>query len=177
VLRRWRAADREPFALLNGDPEVMEFFPRVLERLESDAFVDRIEAGFSGLGYGLWAVELPGEAEFIGYVGLALQDFEAPFTPAVEVGWRLAKEHWGRGLASEGARAAIADGFDRVGLEEIVSFTSPANLRSVRVMQRLGMTHDPADDFDHPRLPAGHRLRPHVLYRLRRPPEKQPPTA
>jgi RimJ/RimL family protein N-acetyltransferase len=169
VLRRWRPADKDPFARLNSDQEVMEFFPRVLDRMESDAFADRIEEGFRALGYGLWAVELPGKAEFIGYIGLALQDFEAPFTPAVEVGWRLAKDYWGRGLASEGARAAIADGFDRVGLEEIVSFTSPANLRSVGVMQRLGMTHDPADDFDHPRLPVGHRLRRHVLYRLRRP--------
>jgi RimJ/RimL family protein N-acetyltransferase len=168
VLRRWRPADKDPFARLNGDQEVMEFFPRVLDRLESDAFADRIEAGFSGLGYGLWAVEVPGKAEFIGYIGLALQDFEAPFTPAVEVGWRLAKGYWGRGFASEGARAAIADGFDRLGLEEIVSFTSPANVRSVRVMARLGMTHDSADDFDHPRLPVGHPLRRHVLYRLRR---------
>jgi RimJ/RimL family protein N-acetyltransferase len=147
----------------------MEFFPRALDRSESDAFADRIEEGFRALGYGLWAVELPGRADFIGYVGLALQVFEAPFTPAVEVGWRLAKGYWGRGLASEGARAAIADGFDRVGLEEIVSFTSPANVRSVRVMERVGMTHDPADDFDHPRLPLGHHLRRHVLYRLRRP--------
>jgi RimJ/RimL family protein N-acetyltransferase len=147
----------------------MEFFSSVLNREESDALADRIEAGFSSLGYGIWAVELPGEADFIGYVGLALQGFEAHFTPAVEVGWRLARNYWGRGFASEAARAAITDGFDRVALDEIVSFTVPANVRSTRVMERLGMTHDPADDFDHPRFPVGHRLRRHVLYRLRRP--------
>jgi RimJ/RimL family protein N-acetyltransferase len=149
----------------------------VLDRAESDAFADRIEAGFRALGYGLWAVELPGEAEFIGYVGLALQNFEAHFTPAVEVGWRLDRDYWGRGFASEAARAAVADGFGRAALDEIVSFTVPANLRSVRVMQRLGMTHDPADDFDHPRFPVGHRLRRHVLYRLRRSSDKQLPTS
>jgi RimJ/RimL family protein N-acetyltransferase len=147
----------------------MEYFPSALGRAESDAFADRIQAGLIANGYGLWAVELPGEAEFIGYVRLALQTFEAHFTPAVEVGWRLARKYWGRGLASEAARAAVADGFNRVARDEIVSFTVPANTRSVRVMERLGMTHDPNDDFDHPRLPVGHRLRRHVLYRLRRP--------
>jgi RimJ/RimL family protein N-acetyltransferase len=146
----------------------MEYFPSVLGRPQSDAFVDRIEEGFIALGYGLWAVELPGEAEFIGYVGLALQNFEAHFTPAVEVGWRLARDYWGRGFASEAGRAAVADGFNRIDLEEIVSFTVPANVRSTRVMERLGLTHDPADDFDHPRLAVGHRLRRHVLYRLKR---------
>jgi RimJ/RimL family protein N-acetyltransferase len=146
----------------------MEYFPSALDRTESDAFADRIQAGFIANGYGLWAVELPGEAEFIGYVGLAPANFEAHFTPAVEVGWRLARNHWGRGLASEAARAAVADGFNRVALAEIVSFTVPANTRSVRVMERLGMTHDRNDDFDHPRLPVGHRLRRHVLYRIKR---------
>jgi RimJ/RimL family protein N-acetyltransferase len=146
----------------------MEYFPSALDRAESDAFADRVEAGFIANGYGLWAVELPGEAEFIGYVGLALQTFEAHFTPAVEVGWRLARNYWGRGFATEAARAAVGDGFDRVGLEEIVSFTVPANIRSVRVMEGLGMKRDPADDFDHPRLPVGHHLRRHVLYRIRR---------
>jgi RimJ/RimL family protein N-acetyltransferase len=114
----------------------MEHFPSRLDRIESDAFVERIEAGFITNGYGLWAVEAPGEAEFIGYVGLALATFEARFTPAVEVGWRLARDYWGRGFATEAARAAVADGFDRVGLEEIVSFTVPANERSWRVMDR-----------------------------------------
>jgi|SRR5579864_491853 len=169
LLRRWRPADREPFAGLNADPEVMEHFPSVLERAESDAFADRIEAAFESLGYGLWAVEVPGDAEFIGYTGLALHTFEARFTPAVEIGWRLARGYWGRGYATEAARAAVADGFARAGLDEIVSFTSPLNRRSVRVMERLCMTRDPADDFDHPRVPVGHPLRRHVLYRLRRP--------
>ena len=146
----------------------MEHFPSTLTRAESDAFADRIEAGFVSNGYGLWAVELPRQAEFIGYVGLAPVTFDAHFTPAVEVGWRMAHEYWGRGFATEAARATIADGFDRVGLGEVVSFTVPANVRSWRVMERLGMTRDPADDFDHPRLPVGHHLRRHVLYRLRR---------
>jgi RimJ/RimL family protein N-acetyltransferase len=147
----------------------MEHFPSALDREESDALVDRIEGQFDALGYGLWAIEVPGVAEFIGYTGLALHTFEARFTPAVEIGWRLARDHWGRGYATEAARAAAADGFDRVGLDEIVSFTSTLNRRSIRVMERIGMTHDPADDFDHPRFPAGHHLRRHVLYRLKRP--------
>jgi RimJ/RimL family protein N-acetyltransferase len=146
----------------------MEHFVSALDRAESDAFADRIDAAFHTLGYGLWAVELPGEAEFIGYVGLALHTFDAHFTPAVEIGWRLARDYWGRGFAAEAARAAVDDGFERVGLDEIVSFTAPANQRSIRVMQRLGMTHDSADDFDHPRVPVGHHLRRHVLYRLTR---------
>jgi len=169
VLRRWRPADKEPFARMNANPIVMEHFPSALDRAQSDAFADRIEAGFDERGYGLWAVEIPGEAEFIGFVGLALHDFPAHFTPAVEIGWRLARDHWGKGFATEAARTAIADGFERVGLSEIVSFTAVVNIRSVAVMQRLGMSHDPADDFDHPRLPAGHHLRRHVLYRLSRP--------
>jgi ribosomal-protein-alanine N-acetyltransferase len=167
-LRRWRPADKEPFARLNADPVVMEHFPSSLDREQSDAFADRIDAAFEARGYGLWAVEIPREAEFIGFVGLALHDFPAHFAPAVEIGWRLARDYWGKGFATEAARAAIADGFDRVGLSEIVSFTAMVNLRSVAVMQRLGMTHDPSDDFDHPRLPVGHRLRRHVLYRLGR---------
>ncbi len=168
VLRRWRPADKEPFARINADPVVMEHFPSTLDRTESDAFAGRIEARFDERGYGLWAVEIPEEAEFIGFVGLALHDFLAHFTPAVEIGWRLARDYWGRGFATEAARTALADGFDRVGLSEIVSFTALVNVRSVAVMQRLGMTHDPADDFDHPRLPVGHHLRRHVLFRLRR---------
>jgi RimJ/RimL family protein N-acetyltransferase len=166
LLRRWRPADKEPFARLNSDPVVMEYFPSALDRAESDAFADRIEEGFDARGYGLWAVEIPGEADFIGFVGLALHDFPAHFTPAVEIGWRLARDYWGSGFATEAARTPIADGFERVGLGEIVSFTTAINVRSVAVMERLGMTHDPSDDFDHPRLPVGHHLRRHVLYRL-----------
>jgi RimJ/RimL family protein N-acetyltransferase len=147
----------------------MEHFPAPLTRAESDAMVDRIEAAFESNGFGLWAVEVLGGAPFIGFVGLAVPTFEAHFTPAVEVGWRLAREHWGRGYATEAARAALEFGFGSVGLDEIVSFTVPANVRSRTVMERLGMTHDPKDDFDHPRIPPGNPLRRHVLYRLQRP--------
>lgn len=166
LLRRWTDADRAPFATLNADPRVVEHLPGPLSRAESDALVDRIEAGFDARGFGLWAVEVREAGTLVGFVGLSVPSFEAPFTPAVEVGWRLAAEAWGRGYATEGARAAVADGFGRVGLDEVVSFTVPANLPSRRVMQRLGMRHDPVDDFDHPRFPPGHPLRRHVLYRL-----------
>jgi ribosomal-protein-alanine N-acetyltransferase len=146
----------------------MEHFESALTRAESDAMVDRIEAAFDEHGYGLWAVELLGGGALAGFIGLSIPSFEAHFTPAVEVGWRLGREHWGHGYATEGARAALRYGFDEAGLDEIVSFTVPANARSRHVMERIGMTHDPADDFDHPRFPEGHRLRRHVLYRLAR---------
>ena len=162
ILRRWRDTDCEPFARMNADPEVMRYFPRMLTREESDGFVDRIELQFDERGFGLWAIEVPGVAPFIGYTGL----WVPPFMPAVEIGWRLDQPYWGKGYATEAARAATADGFVRLGLREIVSFTSPLNTRSVAVMKRLGMTHDPADDFDHPNVPEGHRLRRHVLYRV-----------
>lgn len=168
VLRGWREPDREPYAAMNADPRVMEHFPGTMTRAESDAHVDAIAEHFATRGYGLWAVEVPGEAEFIGFVGLSVPRFQAHFTPAVEVGWRLAAEWWGRGYATEAAREAVRFGFEDAGLDEIVSFTAPMNERSRAVMRRLGMTRDPADDFDHPALPAGHRLRRHVLYRLRR---------
>jgi RimJ/RimL family protein N-acetyltransferase len=176
LLRTWRDEDREPFAALNADPGVMEFFARPLDRAESDEMADRIEQGFIGLGFGLWAVERAtshGEGEFIGFVGLSVPGFEADFTPCVEVGWRLARSAWGHGFASEAASAAIADGFERVGLGEIVSFTAEVNERSQAVMRRIGMTHDPVEDFDHPNLPSGDRLSRHVLYRISSP---RPPT-
>ncbi|MFD0776114.1 GNAT family N-acetyltransferase [Streptomonospora algeriensis] len=166
VLRGWRAADREPFARLNADPEVMAHFPAALSRAESDAMADRIQARLDERGFGLWALEAAGTGEFLGFTGLSLARFPAHFTPAVEVGWRLARHAWGRGYATEAARAAVAFGFDRCGLEEIVSFTARTNVRSQAVMRRLGMRCDSADDFDHPHLPAGHRLAPHMLYRL-----------
>jgi len=173
LLRRWRPADREPFAALNADPEVMEHFPARLTRAESDAFVDRIESGFAAHGFGLWALEVarPGEraGEFIGFAGLSVPSFEAPFMPAVEIGWRLARPAWGHGYASEAARRALRAAFHDYGLPEVVSFTTVTNERSQAVMRRIGMTHDPADDFDHPRLPVGHRLQRHVLYRAARP--------
>ncbi|HEV2973344.1 MAG TPA: GNAT family N-acetyltransferase [Pirellulales bacterium] len=167
-LRRWRPADAAPFAALNADPRVMEHFPAILSREESDAVVARIEDHFARHGFGLWAVEVTDVAPFAGFIGLSVPRFEARFTPSIEIGWRLAADFWGRGLAVEGAQAALRVGFDMLGLDEIVSFTVPENLRSRRVMEKLGMTHDPADDFDHPLLAAGHRLRRHVLYRIAR---------
>lgn len=168
VLRRWRDADLPPFAALNADPRVVEHLPGPLSRAESDRLAARADAHFDAHGFGPWAVEIPGEAAFAGFVGLFVPEFAAPFTPCVEIGWRLAAPHWGRGYATEGARAALDFGFAALGLAEIVAFTVPANVRSRRVMAKLGMTHDPADDFEHPALPAGHPLRPHVLYRLAR---------
>jgi len=151
---------------MSADPEVMRYMLRPLSREESDAFIDRAERQFDEHGFGLWAVEVPSNAPFIGYVGLSIPSFEAHFTPAVEVGWRLDRPYWGHGYASEAARAAIADGFDRTGLKEIVSFTVPVNLRSIAVMERLGMKRDTGDDFDHPNVPRGHPYRRHVLYRI-----------
>ena len=168
VLRRWQERDRAPFAAMNADPAVMEFFPALLTRAESDAFVDRIEAAFDERGWGLWAVEIP-DGRFAGYVGLWPAVFEADFTPAVEIGWRLVASAWGNGYAPEAARAALSFGFDEMGFDEIVSFTSVLNLKSQRVMQKIGMTTDPAEDFDHPNVPDGHRLKRHVLYRIARP--------
>jgi RimJ/RimL family protein N-acetyltransferase len=167
LLRPWKEADREPFAALNADPVVMEHFPSTLTREESDAFVDRITAGLDRRGWGLWAVEIDGPATFAGFVGLNPVTFDAPFAPAVEIGWRLARAHWNQGLATEAARAVVDHGFATLGLDEIVSFTATTNVASQRVMQKLGMTND--RDFDHPALPVGHRLRRHVLYRLARP--------
>jgi RimJ/RimL family protein N-acetyltransferase len=167
-LRRWRPADAAPFAAMNADPRVMEYFPAPLSREESDAVVARIEDHIERNGFGLWAVEIAGVAPFAGFVGLSVPRFETSFTPCVEIGWRLAAEFWGRGIATEGAQAALSFGFESLGLNEIVSFTVPENLRSRRVMEKLGMIHDLADDFDHPLLAAGHPLRRHVLYRIAR---------
>lgn len=146
----------------------MRWLPRLLTRAESDAFIDRIEQHFEDHGFGLWAVELEGEAELIGAVGLLRVSFEAHFAPAVEVGWRLTADRWGAGYATEASAAALAWGFDSLDLDEIVAFTVPENTRSRAVMERLGMTHDPADDFEHPRLAEDSPLRHHVLYRKRR---------
>lgn len=168
ILRPWLSSDAAPFARLNADPEVMAHFPARLDRAASDAMAGRCDAVIRRDGWGLWAVEVRATGDFIGFTGLAKPNFDAPFMPAVEIGWRLARSAWGKGYATEGATAAAAFGFDKLGLSEIVSFTAVENLRSRAVMQRLGMTHDPRDDFDHPRVPQGHRLRHHVLYRLRR---------
>ena len=166
LLRRWLPADREAFAALNADARVMEHFAAVLTREESDALADRIEGHFDKHGFGLWAVEVPDTVAFAGFVGLSVPAFEAHFTPCVEIGWRLAAEHWGRGYATEGALAALGCAFGDAGLDEIVSFTVPENHRSRRVMERIGMARNPADDFDHETAPG--RLRRHVLYRIAR---------
>jgi RimJ/RimL family protein N-acetyltransferase len=166
LLRPWRDSDRLPFRELNADRRVMEFMPELVSAEASDALLNRAQEHFSRHGFGPFAVELLDSSSFIGFIGLSVPAFDAHFMPAVEIGWRLAFEHWGKGLASEGARAALGFGFNDVGLEQVVSFTAPANLRSRRVMEKLGMTHDPHDDFDHPNLPEGHPLRRHVLYRM-----------
>jgi len=153
---------------MNADTQVMEFFVERLSREKSDALVDRAESHFRQHGFGPYAAEFRGDGTFIGFIGLSIPSFQTHFTPCVEIGWRLAADHWGQGLATEGARAAVRYGFEILGLEEIVSFTVPRNTRSRRVMEKLGMTHNPADDFDHPLLPVGHPLQRHVLYRLRR---------
>jgi RimJ/RimL family protein N-acetyltransferase len=165
-LRHWCDEDQVPFATMNSDARVMEFFPRCLSRFESDAMINGIQKHFSERGFGLWAIEVLGVAPCIGFAGFAVPRFSAHFTPCVEIGWRLAFEHWGHGYATEAARVALAYGFGTLALSEVVSFTSTANHRSRAVMERLGMCRDPADDFDHPALPEGHPLRKHVLYRL-----------
>lgn len=169
VLRPWREDDLAPFAAMNADPRVMEHFPAVYTRDESDAAAGRAAAHFAEHGFGPWAVEVPGVAAFAGFIGLIVPSFSAHFTPCVEIGWRLAADCWGRGYATEGARAALQFGFDELRLDEIVSMTVPANQRSWRVMEKIGMTRDAAGDFDHPRVPEGHVLRRHVLYRIKRP--------
>lgn len=168
LLRPWRETDKAPFAALNNDPRVYATLAGPMARTDSDAFADRIIAHISEHGWGLWAVEVPGIADFIGFVGLSRPRFEAPFTPCVEIGWRLAFEHWGKGYATEAARAVLDFGFGTLELPEIVSFTTLSNTRSRAVMERLGLTHDARDDFDHPMLGAAHPLRRHVLYRKRR---------
>ena len=167
VLRQWIDSDREPWAALNADAETMRYFPKTLTRAETDAAADRFSARIDANGWGLWALER--EGEFIGFTGLAVPAFDAPFLPGVEIGWRLARSAWGNGYATEAARAALAFGFDRLGLDEIVSFTAVANQRSRSVMERLGMTRDESNDFEHPSVPEGNPLRTHVLYRLQRP--------
>jgi RimJ/RimL family protein N-acetyltransferase len=168
LLRPWRESDLAPFAALNADPRVAAMLGGPIDRATSDALAARFIEGFRRRGFGLWVVELPGEAPFIGTVGLSVPSFDAPFMPAVEIGWRLAHAHWGKGYASEGARASLAFGFDTLGLAEIVAFTATGNHRSRAVMQRLGMQHDPRDDFTHPKLPPDDPLYHHVLYRIGR---------
>ncbi|MDC0833458.1 GNAT family N-acetyltransferase [Geitlerinema sp. CS-897] len=168
ILRRWRPSDRAPFAAINADPQVMEYFPSRLTPEQSDESIARIEAHFDRHEFGFWAVEIPHVTPLAGFIGLSVPRFEAHFTPCVEIGWRLGRQYWGRGYATEGARAALAWGFERLQLSEIVSFTVPHNWRSRRVMENIGMTRDPNDDFRHPALADTHPLSYHVLYRCDR---------
>ncbi len=161
LMRQWADADLEPFAAMNADSEVMEYFPATLDRPASDSLAGRARAGLAENGWGLWALEV--EGRFAGYTGLARPSWNPSL---VEVGWRLPRWAWGHGYATEAAREALAVGFDEVGLAEVVSFTAVSNHRSQAVMRRLGMTRDPADDFDYPTIPEGHPLRRTVLYRI-----------
>lgn len=168
VLRPWRADDREPFAKLNADPQVMEHFPETLTREASDALIERMEQAWHAHGFCFGAMERKSDGVLVGMAGLARVPFAAPFGPAVEIGWRLAQAHWRMGYASEAAQAWLEYGFAVLGLAEIVSFTTTTNLRSQAVMQRIGMQRDPGRDFEHPGVERGHPLRPHVLYALGR---------
>lgn len=168
ILRRSKDSDRALFRSMNADPRVMEFMPRLLPSEESDRLLERIGAHFEQHGFGLFAVEMRDSGQFIGFVGLAVPEFTAPFTPCVEIAWRLAHAHWGQGLATEGAQEVLRHAFTYLRPAEVVSFTVPANIRSRRVMERLGMARDMSGDFDHPMLPEGHPQRPHVLYRIKR---------
>lgn len=168
LLRQWREEDLAPFAALNADPRVMAFFPKPLGRAESDALAARLSSFIRERGFGFWAAERKADGAFLGFVGLGAPSWAAPFTPCVEIGWRLAHAHWGHGYATEAARASLAFGFATLGLGEIVAFTVPGNRRSRAVMERLGMRRDPGADFDHPAVPEGNALRRHVLYRLAR---------
>lgn len=167
LLRRWCDQDREPFARMNADPRVMQYFSAPLSRAESDALIDRIEAGIESRGFGLYAAELRHAGRFIGFIGLSSPGTDFPISPCIEIGWRLDAEFWNQGLATEGAREVLRHAFQDVSLDEVVSFTSTINLASRRVMEKIGMTRDPAEDFDNPRIPEGHPLRRHVLYRKR----------
>ena len=168
LMRPWRPEDRAPFAALNADPRVTATLSGVMTGEASNALADRIAANIDSHGWGLWALEIPGKAPFIGFAGLSRPSFQAAFTPCVEVGWRLAYEHWGHGYATEAGRVAMGFGFAVLDLPEIVSFTTVSNQRSRAVMERLGLKYDAHDDFDHPMLAEDHPLRRHVLYRKQR---------
>lgn len=168
ILRQWRDDDLTEFAALCADEQVMRYFPALLTRLESAALIGRIRGHFNEYGFGLWALERKDTGAFIGFTGLGHVSFEAPFTPAVEIGWRLARRHWGLGFASEAAWTSLRAAFSQLGLDEVVSFTAQTNEPSKKVMQAIGMQRDPFGDFDHPRLPPGHELERQVLYRINR---------
>lgn len=166
ILREWRETDREPFARLNADPQVMEYFPAPLSWGESNALMERIQDHFRKEGFGLWAVEIPGVVGFAGFIGLNRPSINPNW---IEIGWRLSPQVWGKGYATEGARRVLEHAFAELGLEEVISFTSEINHRSRALMERIGLRHFPDEDFLHPRLPDGHRLRRHVFYRITRP--------
>lgn len=166
ILREWLPDDLKPFALLNQDSQVMEYYPRPLNEKESAAFIEKVSKEIQILGFGLFACALQENNQFIGYVGLSKPSFTAHFTPCVEIGWRLHHQYWGNGYATEAATLVLAKGFNEWDLTEVVSFTTAENWRSRRVMEKLGMTHNKADDFRHPNLPADHPLSLHVLYRI-----------
>jgi 3-dehydroquinate dehydratase/shikimate dehydrogenase len=166
LLRHWRDSDIEPWVAMNLDPRVTEFFSSTYTREIAEAGAVLGRRDLDERGYGWWVVEVRGGTPFAGVVCLREVPFEAHFTPALEVGWRFAPEHWGKGYATEGARGALEYAFETLGWDEVVAMTAVQNVRSRRVMQRLGMTRDPNDDFDHPKVPEGHPLQRHVLYRL-----------
>ena len=169
ILRDWRDEDVDAWAAMNADPRVTEFLGGPYTRERSEWSAGEIRRRLTSDGYGWWAVEVRDGAPFAGVIALQRVPFEAAFTPAYEIGWRFACEQWGRGFATEGARAALRHAFDRLGWSEVVAFTTVRNLRSRRVMERLGMTYDPSDDFENPKVEAGNPLRPHVLYRIKAP--------
>ena len=166
VLREWEDKDIPPFVAMNQDPEVMKFFPSISSHQETLNLVTRMRKQFNEHGFTGFAVELKTTEEFIGFVGLMIPNFEAHFTPCVEIGWRIAKPYWNQGYATEAARAVLRAAFEKYNLEEIVSFTAAANKPSIRVMEKIGLRRDPKDDFFHPKLPKDHPLAKHVLYRL-----------
>ncbi|MBN8827716.1 MAG: GNAT family N-acetyltransferase [Sphingobacteriia bacterium] len=167
ILREWKEEDVEPFAKINQDPKVMEFMPKLLTKQEVNEWIERIKLHFKNNNFGMFACELKETKKFIGYIGLQNVAFEASFTPCVEVAWRLASDHWGKGLATEGAKRVLEFAFNDLKLKEVLAFTVPKNLPSRRVMEKLGMTHDPKENFNHPKLPLEHPLSLHVLYRIK----------
>ena len=166
ILRRWKESDFFPFAGMNADQRVMEFMLGTMTEEETRQSIEGIKKHFDAHGFGRWAVEVAGSGQFIGFVGISIPPYTLPFRPCVEVAWRICAEEWGKGYAPEAAKEALRDGFERVALEEIVSFTTLTNLKSRRVMEKLGMRYCPSEDFDHPMVPEGHRLRRHALYRM-----------
>lgn len=168
ILRTWEEKDIEPMVAIDQDPKVCEFLPSIGNRAATEGGIQRIIEHYNQHGFSLYAVQLKATGEFIGWLGLMIPSFEADFMPAVEIGWRLSSKHWGQGYATEGAKAVLNYAFDNLGLKEIVSFTVPSNVRSIRVMEKIGMTRDLKDDFEHPKLPKQHSLSLHVLYRAKK---------